>query len=307
MLAAVTAGQLLAAIHATDYVTAAMSAQGVGSVDVSLVDAAMLAGVASDGRSLATALLAPQVAVLQGLAAGFEPSLALARGAVALVRLVATQVADAGRVGDGLAVVADPRCRGYYRRLTPPACSRCVVLAGKFFADNAGFDRHPQCDCRHVPVSKADRSMAFDGKAYFESLPAREQDRVFGADGAQAIRDGANLGQVVNARRGVATASIGGRQVLTTTEGVSKRGWYGYVQRALGGEFEKTPSSRYQRTRKPRLMPEQIYALGREFGWDRAELLRQLGRNGYLTDGQSEGPHPLARIAADVLRVPTAA
>jgi hypothetical protein len=76
-------------------------------------------------------------------------------------------------------------------------------------------------------------------------MDAAEQDRVFGKGGAQAIRDGADMAKVVNARRGMVTAE--GR--LFTTE-------------AAG--------------RTPRLMPEQIYrdAASRE---DAIRLLRRFG------------------------------
>lgn len=314
LLAVVTAGQLLAANGSTDYVLAAMAAQNPdGPVPDLVVDPALLAGVASDGRALETAMLTPQVATFQALVAGVEAPLALAAGAASLVRLISTQVADAGRVGDGLAAVADRRVSGYYRRLTPPSCGRCAILAGKFFRTSTGFDRHPRCDCKHVPAHQADGSLRFDPRRYFESLPEVQADRLFGKAAAQAIRDGADPAQVVNARRGMATASIGGRQVLTTTEGVTRRGWHAYVQRAIDrnrGEttsFVKTAASRYRRTAKPRLMPEQIYSLGRELGWDRDEVVRQLKRNGYFLDGDGGGRTALARIAADVLRLPTAA
>jgi hypothetical protein len=303
VLASVTAGQLLAALNATDYVTAALDAQGDPGARGPAVDSAMLAGVASDGRPLETALLAPQVTTFRALAEGMEAPLALARGAYSLVRMVSTQVADAGRLADGLAVVADDRASGYYRKLTTPSCSRCAILAGRFYRYNAGFRRHPRCDCQHIPASEADDSLEFDTRAYFDSLSERDQDRIFTLAGAQAMRDGADPAQLVNARRGMTTASIGGQTILATTEGVTRRGWYAYVQRALDPttRFQATPESRYRRAAKPRLMPEQIYSLAREHGWDRAEQVRQLKRNGYLLDGRSAGPHALTRIAADVL------
>src|SRR5690606_23965723 len=33
----------------------------------------------------------------------------------------------------------------YVRMLTPPSCSRCTVLAGRWYRKNAGFARHPGC------------------------------------------------------------------------------------------------------------------------------------------------------------------
>jgi hypothetical protein len=94
----------------------------------------------------------------------------------------------------------------------------------------------------------------------------------------RAIADGADPGQVVNARRG--------RQGMTTTEGTTKRGLYGgYVRNPDGSlsrrdasEFRRTGDGRrrYQRTTQRRLTPDAIYDLAadREHALD---LLRQYG------------------------------
>lgn len=209
------------------------------------------AGVASDGRPLASLLMMPAIATLAGLRSGATPERALAAGATSLDMIVRTQVADAGRAAVGVAIAARPRV-GYARMLNPPSCSRCIVLAGRVYRWNQGFNRHPRCDCTHIPVQEdAPGDVRTDPDAYFRSLPAAEQDRVFGKAGARAIRDGADLGQVVNARRGAHDLQVAGRTVKATREG----------------------------TTTLRLMPEQIYA---EAGDDRAEAVRLLRRNGYL-------------------------
>lgn len=105
--------------------------------------------------------------------------------------------------------------------------------------------------------------MTVDPVAYFDSLTRAEQDKTFGAAGAEALRADANMGQVVNARRGMTTAQVGGRKILTTTEGTTRRG---LASRVRGGN------------RLPRLMPEQIQALAT----DRADYLRLLNMNGYM-------------------------
>lgn len=298
ILAYITAGQLLAASSADAY-----TAEALGSSDRppdAPVDPAMLAGTASDGRDLYSALLSPLIATQTALQQGVREQDALARGLSSLVRLVSTQVADAGRVADGVAGVSH-WAGGYIRVLTPPSCARCAILAGKVFKWNRGFQRHPHCDCRHRPIGSAEADMAHDPRSYFESLTRQAQDRIFTAGGAKAIRDGANPGQVVNASRGMSTASVGGRDILHTTEGVTKKGWYAYVQRALDPNvrFEKTPASRYARIRKPRLMPEQIYSLG----LGREETLRLLMKNGYFSDATTDvdGRHALERIARQLL------
>jgi hypothetical protein len=132
--------------------------------------------------------------------------------------------------------------------LSPPSCSRCVILAGRFYAVNAGFARHPRCDCVHIPVAESLHSEVTSPRAYFDNLDPAEQDKTFTRAGAQAIRDGADPAQVVNARRGMQTAADGR---LYTTEAAGRR---------------------------PRLMPEQIYADAA----NREDAIRLLKRFGYL-------------------------
>jgi hypothetical protein len=90
----------------------------------------------------------------------------------------------------------------------------------------------------------------------FRSMTPAQQTRIFTAAGAQAIRDGADINQVVNARRGV---SVAGR---TTREGTTSRGLAG--MRLQG---------------RARLMPEQIYA---QAHGNRDLALQMLRQHGYL-------------------------
>lgn len=298
MFAAVTRGQLAAASGADRYTSGILRLQGWTRTAMGAVDPVMLSGVASDGRPLPTLLNGAPVRVARLLAGGATREEALTGGRNQLVQLVRTQVADAGRVATGVSTVAH-RAGGYYRMLQPPSCSRCAILAGKFYRFNDGFLRHPRCDCVHIPAAEADLDdLRMNPKAYFDSLTDQEQRKIFTVAGAQAIQDGANIRQIVNARRGMRTASVGGRRVLTTTEGTTRRGWHAYVQRAANPNtrFVRTPGSPYSRTAKPRLMPEQIYGLAEQEGWGREELARQLTRNGYLMDADAPGGHSLERI-----------
>jgi hypothetical protein len=199
----------------------------------------------------------------------------MASGLAQLEMIAVTQVQDAGRTAAGVAIAARPHVAGYVRHLRPPSCSRCAVLAGQFYRWNTGFLRHPRCDCRHVPVSSAElyRDEVTSPRAYFDSLSRAEQDRVFTNAGARAIRDGADLTQVVNARRGMRTANVYGREVRVTTEGTTRRGVAGKL---LDGR------------KTPRLMPEQIYA----DATDRADAIRLLERHGYIRVSASPGGAP---------------
>ena len=178
---------------------------------------------------------------------------------------VQTILADARRAATSVAITARPSVSGYVRMLNPPSCSRCAVLAGRWYRWNEGFERHPRCDCLHIPAEEADATdLRVNPALYFESLDERDQERIFTVAGARAVRDGADIGQVVNARRGMRTAQLFGQDLLVTTEGTTRRGG----------------ASRARTGRKgPRLMPESIYSVAT----DRADAIRLLRVNGYLT------------------------
>ncbi|CCW14612.1 Hint domain-containing protein [Rhodococcus aetherivorans] len=138
------------------------------------------------------------------------------------------------------------------------------------------------CDCRHIPT-REDRAddVTTDPKAYFDSLTAEQQNTLFTRAGAEAIRDGADINQVVNAERGMATTQVYGRELATTTEGVTRRGIAYDAMRRAGYAQRDTDvrTGRYFQAKAPRLMPEAIY----EIAEDRADALRLLRLYGYLT------------------------
>ncbi|MGW5556864.1 VG15 protein [Micromonospora sp. NPDC003944] len=305
LLVTVTATQLAAARTADGYLDEVLDAQGVDpAADGQLVPAA-LAGVASDGRPMASLLYEPAIGALAAIGAGVDVDEALTIGGTALSTMVRTQAADAGRAADQVALAARRRAGGYVRMVVGRTCGRCVVLAGRFYGWNAGFDRHPRCDCVHVPAGEdtAD-DVRTNPRAWFDSLDEDEQNRQFTAAGARAIRDGADLAQVVNARRGaygltpagarltaeeerllrggrdigrLEAVDVFGRQLYITTEGVTTRGQAG-VRLGAGQTGVKADGARYRSARPPRLMPESIY----QIAGSRDEALRLLKRFGYI-------------------------
>lgn len=117
------------------------------------------------------------------------------------------------------------------------------------------------CDCRHIPTTEhVAGDLTTDPRSYFDSLSAADQDKYFGVDGAQSIRDGADIGQVVNVKRRASGLYQANGQ-LYTTEGTTKRGVAGKL--APG---------------QARPAPETIY----ENAGSRADAIEQLRRFGYL-------------------------
>lgn len=253
----VAAAQLISASTADSYTDRVLAEQGYDDIAGGLVDPGAFAGIASDGRPLDSLLFHPVISTKATLATGAPLDTALKVGANALTNIVATQIADAGRIADAVAVAARPNV-GFVRMINPPACSRCAVLAGRFYRFNRGFPRHPRCDCVHIPSLEATSDdLRLDTDRYFASLPRAEQDRLFTPAGAEAIRAGSDIGQVVNARRGMYQAN----GHTFTREGSTRRG-------SAGKRLRGTK----------RLMPESIFAEAR----DRDHAIELLKRHGYL-------------------------
>lgn len=274
LLDVIAQAQQEAATAGAAYIGAALAAEAVTPDPVGALVAASLAGVASDGRRLDNLVALPVIRAKQLIGQGAPVSEAMRAAEGQLLMIVSTQVADAGRVAAGVRIAVDRMAAGYERVLTLPSCSRCIVLAGRVYPWSDGFQRHPRCDCIHVPVTAArlGKDTGNDPDSIFASMSTAQQNAVFGVAGAEAIRRGADVGQVVNARQGMYEA--GGRRY--THEGTSARGLAG---KRLG-QLRKQPGSRYRVSNVPRLMPEQILA---EAKGDRAEAIRLLRRFGYIT------------------------
>lgn len=271
---AVTAYQIVAAKDAVDSLPAMLAEQGIPDQPVGTVAVSNIAGAASDGRPLVSLL---------------EQAESPAQRAV----MVATQLQDAARVAAGIGIAARPNVDGYARILTPPSCARCAILAGKFFKWNTGFQRHPRCDCRHIPSTEAlSGDLTTDPRAYFNSLSPDAQVATFGKANSAAIREGADVGQVINAYRGTSTTAL-------VTRGTSRA----RAEAAIPLRPREIPAGQpdiMAAVRVPvgrstgRLTPEGIY---RSAG-SRAEAVDLLERHGYLIKSKAAAvvdvPKPLA-------------
>lgn len=258
ILALVTAGQHNAASRSTIYLGRAAESQG-GAATAPQINPAAFAGIASDGRDLESLLLQPLLQTMRLLNEGASPQDAMRRGQHALQMIASTQVTDAGRVADGAGIAADTRYVMYVREVTLPACGRCIILAGRSYRWSTGFLRHPRCDCVMVPrfydtaTGEFDQPSPASPRELFERMTGAQQDKAFTKAGAEAIRDGADLGQIINARRGMQTA--GSRLVTTAGTG------------------------RGRKRRQPRLMPEQIY---KDAAGDRERAIELLRQHGFI-------------------------
>jgi hypothetical protein len=213
--------------------------------------------------------------------AGISPAVALHRASSWLTTATATTLSDTGRQSEALGIGVRPVVTGYVRMLTPPSCSRCVILAGKRVKSETAFARHPGCDCRHIPASESvANDLTVSPHDYFDQLTTEQQDATFGKAGAEAIRAGADPGQVVNARRGMSVSQVGGRSVLVTSEGMTRRGVaYKRLSTARSARTDvKVAGQRYARSRVIRPMPETIA----EVATDHDDYLRLLHTFGYV-------------------------
>ena len=271
IVAAVAEGQLTVANAAQAYIAAQMAAQGGTALAEATLVAGAFAGIAPDGGPLETLLFLPAIGVRRRLAAGMPPDEAMLGGLADMARYASTTIADTARSADQVAMAANPSCVAYVRVVQLPACARCIILSGQMYTRSEGFLRHPNCDCQTLPLREHEWPSVPTPQQLFDRMPGREQRRVFGVAGARAIREGADVGQVVNARRGMARTGAS-----TTSEGMTRRGLYGRRMRRAGGDFARHPGQRYSRSTTPRLTPEAIFrqASGRR---EQLELLRRYG------------------------------
>jgi hypothetical protein len=270
ILDAVVAGQLTAAQGAQAFVMQAMAARNAAAPLLAQARPEALAGIASDGRSLATLLFQPAITTFTAFKAGMGEEAAALVGMNQMARMVSTQIADASRAATQVSMVTHRRCIAYVRVVHLPACGRCIILAGRQYNHSTGFQRHPiDIDSQWGDIPDPEQLVA--------QMSPQEQKRRLGAAAVDALAKGADLAQVVNARRGMQTATVFGRTLQITTEGRTVRGIAGKrLSVDLGAE--KLPRERYRSSKAPRLMPEEILRLAD----DREHQLRLLKKHGYI-------------------------
>lgn len=270
----VVTGAQSAAAASTDPYLQRLLGDDPGRAESDQLDPQALAGIAPDGRSLAGLLMYPLWATLRALARGASVAFAWASGAAVLDLLVRTVIADTGRAADLVGMIVRPAITSYVRVVELPACARCIVLASREYTLSTGFQRHPRCDCTMAPVTRTFSPTVASARQVFAQMTDAQRHKAFGAAAVKAIGDGADIEQLVNARRGMGTATVYRRTVQITTEGITRRGIAGRRSK----KFERIAGNRYSTAKSPRLMPEEIYRLAD----DREHAIRLLRRHAYI-------------------------
>lgn len=231
-----------------------------------------LRGYSSDGYPLEGLLYGGVVASRDAATTrGLNAPQSLSQGLSWLSGVASSQIADTARTTTMLNLGTRPYLNGYTRFLNPPSCQRCAVLAGRTYRYSTGFQRHPRCDCLMVPAP----SDAWAKAEGFVSDPTADLNVIKDLSRAQraAIDEGADISQVVNARRGMTTVGEGARRRKVTTSGSTSRGAFGRT-----ATLEKTAGNRYRTATTARLTPEQIFKQAR----DRTELVAYLKKYAYI-------------------------
>lgn len=229
-----------------------------------------------DGRTLDTLTDGAVIHAKQRVGAGASPLAARQAAGEWLLLAVGTALSDTHRGIEQMHGHAR-RVGGYVRMLNPPSCGRCIILAGKIYRGRQAFERHPGCDCIHVPAAEnVAGDIRTDPGEYLNSLDDDKLARALGSKAnAQAFRDGADHSQIINAYRragSVQKAQMYGTNIKFTFEGTSRRGWgHRAIQQRHG-------AARPGRVNPARIMPSTIY----ERATDRDDAIRLLRTYGWI-------------------------
>lgn len=211
--------QQRAAASGIGYVPAVLDEQGIDATQRATLNPARFQGGTPDSRPLETLLARAPFVARDRMLTGAGPQASLDYTGKWLQRTVLDVVRDADRQAVQGSLATTRVRTTWTRMLNPPSCRFCIMLAGKVYRWNQGFRAHRSCDCRHVPTQEVVAGdLTTDPYAYFRSLTPAEQDRLFGKNDAQAIRDGGDIYRIGNTRfRGLSDDAL--------KMNGSRRGW----------------------------------------------------------------------------------
>lgn len=218
MLTVVETGRAATVAAALPYTAAVLRETGQGSDPVGALNSAAFLSAAPDGRTVGGLLDEAPIQAKLAVGGGLTAADSLASAGTWLTTALLTLMADTRREVYGADIIQRPSVTGYVRMLNPPSCKDCIILAGKWFRWNTGFERHPRCDCLHVPSAEnAAGDMRTDPYEMFKAMSPDEQVKAFGRSEARAIREGADIYKVVNqSTRKLATANSRIDQIYRT-------------------------------------------------------------------------------------------
>lgn len=205
----VETGRAAAVAVAVPYTASVLAETGQPAEPVGVLSASAFLAAAPDGRSIDSLLEQSVIKTKTAVGAGMPLEIALAGAGQWLTMATLTTLADTRRMVYQADIMQRPTLTGFTRMLNPPSCKDCMILAGKWFRWNTGFERHPNCDCIHIPAAEnIAGDLRTDPNALFDSMTPREQEQVFGRSEARALREGADIYKVVNqSNRKLSTAN----------------------------------------------------------------------------------------------------
>lgn len=237
------------------------------------------AGYAPSGIDLDSYFDIPATHTLTAIKNGMDTYDAMQAGRRTLRQMAMQALEDTSVSAMGVSITQRAGV-GYVRVESPDCCPSCAILAGKYYRHNQGFLRHPKCHGRNIPCKGKDKAAKqgwiTNPMDRFNAMGEEEQDRIFGHADAQAIRDGADIYQVVNAHRGMRPVGRG-RISMTTSEGTSRYGWSRMIRQYQYGQQQHR-----------RLTPEGIYS----FNLPREQTIELLKREGYILPDNWRGRVP---------------
>lgn len=243
-----------------------MAETGQYSAPEALVDARAFSKFSSGGVLLDEWVDRPAIRALEFIKEGVGADEALDRVGSLFSSSVATNLADVIRQAQQ-ADIAARKHMGFIRCCNADACKWCIVLSGKIYRYNTGFERHMNCHCYHLPVNLDDVGSVMDIAPspieLFNRMSESEQNKTFGITGARSIRAGADIGQIVNSK------------LDSTRITKSSRSYFALQLKDKGFTL---PSAK-DKSRKPfrRLTVDECWASG-----GRREAIQRLKDNGYI-------------------------
>lgn len=293
MVAVIETAQRRTVEAVANYVPAMLEAQGGASANVPVftVAPAAFVGFGADGYPIETMVTGARVETIKALERGVPYTQAKAHADRWLQAALSTLLADTARGVIGSQTYARP-VAGYTRMLVGQSCGRCIILAGRVYKSSQAFDRHPHCDCIHIPVAESKYfDTAVNPAAYLNSLDEAQLARVLGSKANARVwtefagRDGQSvMNQLVNAYRRSGAVRKGqqyGRNIKYSTEGITARGvaFQQMMQNPVLRSMGTRKSGGFRVAVAPRLMPETIFEIA---GADKERARKMLIDYGWL-------------------------